>query len=150
MTKGMRVEPSEANNKTEQPPSVAKPEVDKAEPGKPNPAASRKPARSGGGGRGVSLLALLLAAGALGLSGWHWQQARQQQQAQLDLLAQQASQLASANARLDQRLDGVPQGSDWAAAQRLIAEMQRGQQALADRLKVLQGDGRDEWKLAEA
>ena len=78
------------------------------------------------------------------------QYARQQQQAQLDLLAQQASQLASANARLDQRLDGVPQGSDWAAAQRLIAEMQRGQQALADRLKVLQGDGRDEWKLAEA
>ena len=83
MTKGMRVEPSEANNKTEQPPSVAKPEVDKAEPGKPNPAASRKPARSGGGGRGVSLLALLLAAAALGLSGWQWQQARQQQQAQL-------------------------------------------------------------------
>lgn len=150
MTKGMRVEPSEANNKTEQPPSVAKPEVDKAEPGKPNPAASRKPARTGGGGRGVSLLALLLAAAALGLSGWQWQQARQQQQAQLDLLAQQASQLASANARLDQRLDGVPEGRDWEAAQRLIAEMQRGQQALADRLKVLQGDGRDEWKLAEA
>lgn len=150
MTKGKRVEPSEANNKTEQPPSVAKPEASKAEPSKPNPATSRKPARSGGGGRGVSWLALLVAAAALGLSGWQWQQARQQQQAQLDLLEQQASQLDNANARLDQRLDGVPQGSDWDAAQRLIAEMQRGQQALADRLKVLQGDGRDEWKLAEA
>lgn len=150
MTKGMRVEPSEANNKTEQPPSVAKPEAGKAEPNKPSPGASRKPARSGGGGRGVSWLALLVAAAALGLSGWQWQQARQQQQAQLDVLERQAGQLDSANARLEQRLDGVPQGRDWDDAQRLIAEMQRGQQALADRLKVLQGDGRDEWKLAEA
>lgn len=149
MTKGMRVEPSEANNKTEQPQTVAKPETAKVEPSKPA-AASRKPARSGGGGRGVSWLALLIAAAALGLSGWQWQQAQQQQQAQRELLEQQVSQLSGARAQLDQRLSGVPQGSDWQAAQSLIAEMQRGQQALADRLKVLQGDGRDEWKLAEA
>lgn len=150
MTKGMRVEPSEANNKTEQPQTAVKPEAAKAEPSKPSPATSRKSAGNGGGGRGVSWLALLVAAAALGLSGWQWQQARQQQQAQLALLEQQSSQFDSASARLDQRLEGVPQGRDWDAAQRLIAEMQRGQQALVERLNVLQGDGREEWKLAEA
>ena len=83
-------------------------------------------------------------------SGWQWWQAQSLQQAQRDALAQQQGQFDRANARLDQRLQGVPEGDDWQAAERLIAEMQRSQQALGERLDVLQGDGREEWKLAEA
>jgi len=157
MTKGKRVEPSEANDKTEQQPAAAA----AAKPAEPAAAASgkqgsdakrpkpRKPA-AGGGGRGVSLLALLLALIALAASGWQWWQAQSLQQAQRDALAQQQGQFDRANARLDQRLQGVPEGDDWQAAERLIAEMQRSQQALGERLDVLQGDGREEWKLAEA
>ena len=157
MTKGKRVEPSEANDKTEQQPAAAA----ATKPAEPVAAASDKkgsdgkrpkpgkPA-AGGGGRGVSLLALLLALIALAASGWQWWQAQSLQQAQRNALAQQQAQLDRANLRLDQRLQGVPQGDDWQAAERLIAEMQRSQQALGERLDVLQGDGREEWKLAEA
>ncbi|MEB3734656.1 uroporphyrinogen-III C-methyltransferase [Halopseudomonas pachastrellae] len=151
------MEPSEANDKTEQQPAAAA----ATKPAEPVAAASDKkgsdgkrpkpgkPA-AGGGGRGVSLLALLLALIALAASGWQWWQAQSLQQAQRNALAQQQAQLDRANLRLDQRLQGVPQGDDWQAAERLIAEMQRSQQALGERLNVLQGDGREEWKLAEA
>lgn len=156
MTKGKRVEPSEANNKTEQQPAAAaatKPaEPVAAASGKQGGDAKRpkpgKPA-AGGGGRGVSWLALLLALIALAVSGWQLWQAQALQQGQRDALEQQR-QLDRANTRLDQRLEGVPQADDWRAAQRLIADMQRSQQALGERLDVLQGDGREEWKLAEA
>ena len=157
MTKGKRVEPSEANNKTEQQPAAAaatKPaEPVAAASGKQGGDAKRpkpgKPA-AGGGGRGVSWLALLLALIALAASGWQLWQAQALQQGQRDALEQQQRQLDGANTRLDQRLEGVPQADDWRAAQRLIADMQRSQQALGERLDVLQGDGREEWKLAEA
>ncbi len=154
MTKGKRVEPSEANNKTEQQPVAGAAQEKPADTTSSAAGAGKlKPATKstkGGGGRGISLLALLLALLALAASGWQWWQAHSVQQAQRDALAQQQRELQSAGGRLSQRLEGLPRADDWQAAKQLIAEMQRSQQALAERLEVLQGDGREEWKLAEA
>ncbi|MGY8809470.1 MAG: uroporphyrinogen-III C-methyltransferase [Pseudomonadales bacterium] len=123
-------------------------------PGKPpEPGATARP-KSAGGGRWLVWLALLIALLALGFSLWQWQQRQvqqDQQQAQLRVLLEQMQ--AGGEQRQQQlngRLEGVPQGNDWQAMQRLVAEMQRSQQAVGERLDILQGDGREDWKLAEA
>lgn len=122
---------------------------------KPTPP-PRKPAvtRGNGGGRSLTWLALLIALLALGFSGWQWQQRQaqaEQQQAQLrQLLEQMQAGGEQRQQQLEDRLEGVPQGEGWQSMQRLAAEMQRSQQAIGERLDILQGDGREDWKLAEA
>lgn len=110
--------------------------------------------KAGGGGRGLVWLALLIAVVALAFSGWQWQQRQtqaEQQQAQLKQLVDQLQAGGEQRQQqLNDRLEGVPQGADWQSMQRLVAEMQRSQQAIGERLDILQGDGREDWKLAEA
>ncbi|MAB24687.1 uroporphyrinogen-III C-methyltransferase [Pseudomonas neustonica] len=164
------MEPTESNNKTDngtassaaEPSSAPAASNDKAESktsaSAAKPDAVRKPAKPGvpprakspGNGRGLGWLALLVALVALGFSLWQWQQ-RQAQQVQMQVLLEQVQ--AGGEQRLQQmngRLEGVPQGDDWQSMQRLVAEMQRSQQAIGERLDILQGDGREDWKLAEA
>ncbi|MEH6491629.1 MAG: uroporphyrinogen-III C-methyltransferase [Halopseudomonas sp.] len=147
-------------NKPDPSPAAASSPVDGGKPtAEAKPAASAKKAKSAApprqagvpnarsGGRGLVWLALLIALGALAFSGWQWQQ----QQAQLkQLLEQLQAGGEQRQQRLDDRLEGVPQGADWQSMQRLVAEMQRSQQAIGERLDILQGDGREDWKLAEA
>lgn len=111
-----------------------------------------------GGGRGVALLALLVAAAALGLSGWQWYQAEQQdgdqRQAELARLENRITELGNTQRQNQggtaQRLEGLPNADEWQQSQRLVAELQRSQQAVSQRLTNLQGDARADWKLAEA
>lgn len=124
-------------------------------PPTPPPLATRAPASKGG--RGVALLALLVAAAALGLAGWQWYQADLQgesRQSDLTQLENRITELANAQRQSQsnaaQRLDGLPAADDWQQAQRLLAELQRNQQALNQRLDRMQGDARSDWKLAEA
>ena len=119
------------------------------------PAPARKSAASGG--RGVGLLALLVAAAALGLSGWQWYQGHQggaDQQSSLSQLENRLTELGNAQRQsqssASQRLDGLPSSDEWQQSQRLTAELQRSQQVLSQRLATLQGDARADWKLAEA
>src|SRR5690606_32413713 len=113
--------------------------------------------RNAGGGRGPALLALVVAVAALGLSGWQWYQGQQQAgagQSTLSQLEHRITELANAQRQnqntLGQRLDGLPSADQWQQEQRLIADLQRSQQALGQRLADLQGDARADWKLAEA
>ncbi|WP_185267215.1 uroporphyrinogen-III C-methyltransferase [Halopseudomonas xiamenensis] len=115
------------------------------------PAKARK---TTGGGRGVGLLALLVAAAALGLSGWQWYQTQQSGQAQQQQLENRLTELANTQRQnqssAEQRLQGLPVAEEWQQLQRLTADLQRSQQALSQRLDTLQGDARADWKLAEA
>lgn len=118
---------------------------------------TRNKPRNAGGGRGPALLALVVAVAALGLSGWQWYQGQQQAgagQSTLSQLENRITELANAQRQnqntLGQRLDGLPSADQWQQEQRLIADLQRSQQALGQRLADLQGDARADWKLAEA
>lgn len=125
-------------------------------PPTPPSRSSRRSTRSNGN-RGVALLALLVAAAALGLSGWQWYEDRQQgetRQADLTQLESRLTELADAQRQsrnsLTERLQGLPEADSWQQSQRLVADLQRSQQALSQRLNDLQGDARADWKLAEA
>lgn len=127
----------------------------KTSPPPPRPPAGKSPRN--GRGSGIALLALLVAAAALGLSGWQWYQTEQggdARQADLAQLENRIAELGDAQRRnqsnAEQRLDGVPAADDWQQSQQLVAELQRSQQALSQRLTDLQGDARSDWKLAEA
>jgi len=116
-----------------------------------------KTERKRSGGNGVALLALLLAAAASGFAGWQWYQTTQQggaREADLVQLENRITELANAQrqnqASVAQRLEALPGADDWRQSQLLVAEMQRSQQALSQRLTDLQGDARADWKLAEA
>ena len=165
------MEPTESNNKADNgtAPSVAEPSTaatashdqpkskgaaaatvkaeQKGSSAKSGAATRAKPA---GGGKALGGLALLVAVAALGFSAWQWQQ-RQAQQVQMEgLLEQLQNSDEQQLQQLNGRLDGLPQGDDWQSMQGLVAELQRSQQAIGERLDILQGDGREDWKLAEA
>lgn len=155
------MEPTNDNNQNSKP-QGAEPAVSKSSAPLPPPAASGAARRTAprGGNLAVALLALLallVAAAALGLSGWQWYQDRQQgesRQAVLMQLENRMTELANAQRQSQsgtaQRLEGLPQASEWQQSQRLIADLQRSQQTLSQRLADLQGDARADWKLAEA
>ena len=123
--------------------------------GKPPPV---KPRGSGsGGGRGLSALALLIALGALGLSGWQWyqQQSEPDISGTLDqrfdqLAAEQEQSLRQAREELQRQLQDVPSSADVDETRRLAADLQRSQQALSQQLDEMQGDTNADWKLDEA
>ncbi|PAU88104.1 heme biosynthesis operon protein HemX [Pseudomonas sp. WN033] len=118
------------------------------------PKASPKPVVSERkGGRGLGLLALLVALVALGLSAWHWYQTQafMDGQVAVDAQLERLAELQQHNEQvLASRLEGLPQAADWQRSERLLADLQRSQQALSQRLEALQGDARADWKLAEA
>ncbi|AQZ94397.1 uroporphyrinogen-III C-methyltransferase [Halopseudomonas phragmitis] len=122
----------------------------KAEPPKtsPKPVASERKS-----GRGLGMLALLVALAALGLSAWHWYQTQafMAEQVAVDAQLERLAELQQHNEQvLASRLEGLPQAADWQRSERLLADLQRSQQALSQRLETLQGDARADWKLAEA
>ncbi len=113
-----------------------------------------KPVHSKASGRGLGWLALLIGAAALGLSAWQWygtQQAESSTQARLDSqLTELSAAQRQAQSATEQRLQGLPAAEQWQQQQHLLADLQRSQQALSQRLDTLQGDARVDWKLAEA
>ncbi len=114
----------------------------------PKPVASERKS-----GRGLGMLALLVALAALGLSAWHWYQTQAfiAEQVTVDAQLERLAELQQHNEQvLANRLEGLPQAADWQRTERLLADLQRSQQALSQRLEALQGDARADWKLAEA
>lgn len=114
------------------------------------PAPSEPPRRS----NAPAWLALLLALGAAGAAGWSVWQLRQQvavQPAAESGLSQALAELSSENRALLVRLEKLEQA---APAQRqlqgALTDLQAQQQAHAQQLERLQGDGRSELRLAEA
>ena len=170
------------NNQHDQPPAAALPEPAASQAGhqdtatqadKPGSSSSATPppvtpAKGGGkakatggggssGGRGIAVLALLVAVAGLGLAGWQWYQAEQQgdtRQRDLVQLENRLSELTNAqrqsHSNVAQRLDALPAADDWQQSRQLLAELQRNQQAINQRLADVQGDARADWKLAEA
>lgn len=134
----------------------------------PPPTSTTAPAKGGGkggasngarpaGGRGIALLALLVAAAGLSLAGWQWYQTQQQgdaRQADLVQLENRVTELINAQRQSQsstaQRLDALPGADDWQESRQLLAELQRSQQVTSQRLTDIQGDARADWKLAEA
>lgn len=126
-----------------------------AGPASPRTSSAKTP--SNGSGKGIALLALLVAVVALGLAGWQWYQAgqlNQSRQGGLIQLENRITELVNAQRQSQnstmQRLEGLPDANGWQQSQSLIAELQRSQQAVNQRLANLQGDARADWKLAEA
>lgn len=114
-----------------------------------------KPAKAPTGpGRLLAILALILAVVALAMQAWQWQRGNVQEAAQIAQLEQQLQQVKDAQQEARQamreRLQGLPEESEWQQMQTLAAELQRSQQALSQELDVLRGDARADWKLAEA
>lgn len=108
------------------------------------------------GGSGLALLALLVGAAGLAAGGWGiWQvqqlQARDQQRmAQLEDARGQAQSIQNGNAELGKRLDALPTADELEARRRLVVELQGDQQQLTKQLKQVLGQGRQQWRLAEA
>ena len=109
------------------------------------------------GGRGIAVLALLVACAGLGLAGWQWYQAEQHgdtRQGDLVQLENRITELANAQRQsqstVAQRLDALPGAGEWQQSGQLLAELQRQQQVVSQRLTDVQGDARADWKLAEA
>lgn len=102
-------------------------------------------------------MALLIALGALGLSGWQWyeQQSKPDVSATLDtrfdeLAAEQEESLRQAREQMQQQLQDVPSNTDIDETRRLAADLQRSQQALSQQLEEMRGDTNADWKLDEA
>lgn len=145
-----------------------KPENKASTAASPPPASPARSAGRGGSGvakgrnrsadgRGIALLALLVAAAGLGLAGWGWYQSQQQEgvrQAELVQLENRVTELVNAqrqsHSRMAERLDALPGADDLEQSRQLLAELQRSQQVMGQRLADIQGDARADWKLAEA
>lgn len=147
-------EPSSSAKSTSKPAAGSPPPGSTPPGGSPPGGTPPRPATvKPGPGRGVSALALLVALAALGLSGWQWYQADQQQASEA-ALSEQVAQLQAAQQQnqqqLEARLEGLPTASEWQQIEGLSADLQRSQQAVSQRLDTLQGDAQSDWKLAEA
>lgn len=141
--------------------SAAPPPASTASPtkggGKDNGSSPAKRADGASGGRGIALLALVVAFAGLGLAGWQWYQAEQQggsRQGDLVQLENRITELANTQRQsqnsVAQRLEGLPAAGEWQQSGQLLAELQRNQQAINQRLTDMQGDAGADWKLAEA
>lgn len=115
-------------------------------------AAATEPARPVRSGRGIALLALLLAAAALALTGWQWWQQSQvatapDWQPALQALASEQSREREA---LRAELQAASNDSRLDALQQQTADLQQAQQGLLQRLESLQGRADHNWQLSEA
>lgn len=162
-TGAAKTEPSQTDKPATDKPGAAKPTGSTTRPkdvgaGKPPPVKPRDTSTSGsGGGRGLSALALLVALGALGLSGWQWyqQQSEPDVSATLDarfdqLAADQEQSLRQVREQMQQQLQDLPSSAEVDETRRLAADLQRSQQALSQQLEEMRGDTDADWKLDEA
>lgn len=107
-------------------------------------------------GNGLAILALLLGAAGVAAGGWGVWQVRnlqalnQQQLAQLQTLGDQAQGLKLSEQRMGARLDQMPPADVLEASRSLVAQLQRDQQHLSQRLETVLGASRKDWRLAEA
>ncbi|MCL5042692.1 MAG: uroporphyrinogen-III C-methyltransferase [Gammaproteobacteria bacterium] len=109
--------------------------------------------KGGSSGRGLGLLALLIALLALALSGWQWWQQQSATTAESgweSAIEELTSQQERAQQSLRRELQGLARSSELEQLQRLAADLQRSQQNLGQRLDTLQGEEDDQWQLAEA
>lgn len=130
-----------------------------AEPATPTPsAAPAAPAPAPRGGSRLSLLALLLAGGALLLGGWSVSQLQKPTDPQLvaqlqsleTRLTEQTQRSAQSAQALNARLAALPGAEVLSEQQRLLADLQTQQQTLSVRIDQVLGASRQEWRLAEA
>lgn len=118
-----------------------------------NTPAEPAPAKSG---NGLAALALLIGIAGLGAGGWGLWQVKQLQavdharSAQLDEARGQAQSLKQSVQALSKRIDGLPSADELEARRRLVVELQGDQQQLAQQLKQVLGQSRQQWRLAEA
>ena len=107
-------------------------------------------------GNGLAILALLLGAAGVAAGGWGVWQVRnlqalnQQQLGQLQALGDQAQGLKLSEQRLSERLDQLPSASVLQDSRNLVAQLQRDQQQLSQRLETVLGASRKDWRVAEA
>ena len=94
-------------------------------------------------GNGLAILALLLGAAGVAAGGWGVWQVRnlqalnQQQLAQLQTLGDQAQGLKLSEQRMGTRLDQMPPANELEASRNLVAQLQRDQQHLSQRLETV-------------
>ncbi|HJE69041.1 uroporphyrinogen-III C-methyltransferase, partial [Pseudomonas oryzihabitans] len=127
-------------------------------PASPPPAPPPASVRRKGSGKasGLALLALLVAAGGLGVGGWSvWQlqqvrQAEQSQAAQAEDLRSQLRQLEMRNQALSADLGRLPSANELEERRRQLGELQGDQQHLAEQFKEVVGQSRQAWRLTEA
>ena len=127
-------------------------------PASPPPAPPPASVRRKGSGKasGLALLALLVAAGGLGVGGWSvWQlqqvrQAEQGQAAQAEDLRSQLRQLEMRNQALSADLGRLPSANELEERRRQLGELQGDQQHLAEQFKEVVGQSRQAWRLTEA
>ncbi|WP_426944513.1 uroporphyrinogen-III C-methyltransferase [Pseudomonas oryzihabitans] len=123
-------------------------------PPAPPPASVRR--KGSGKASGLVLLALLVAAGGLGVGGWSvWQlqqvrQAEQSQAAQAEDLRSQLRQLEMRNQALSADLGRLPSANELEERRRQLGELQGDQQHLAEQFKEVVGQSRQAWRLTEA
>ncbi len=135
------------------------PPAEPATPSQTGPAQAA-PAAAGARGSRLALPALLLAAGALLLGGWNLNQLQQPPQADPQLQAllqaldaritQQGQRIEQGEHKQQARLSELPSAELFGNQQRLLADLQAGQQTLAARIEQVLGASRQEWRLAEA
>lgn len=119
----------------------------------PLPASRQRGDRAG---RGLAVLALLIAAAGVGVGGWavwqlrHLDAGQRQQSAQVDSLAANSRTLTEQARSLDERLSRLPAADELEERRRLLAQVQSDQQRLGQRLETVLGASRQDWRLAEA
>lgn len=134
----------------------ARPVLDKPLPPPSAKPPAKPPAAASDSGRGLALLALLLAVAAFLLGGWGVWQLRDlhgresQQLAQLTGLREQTQTLGEREQSLSARLDKLPSAQELAERRRLLVNLQSDQQQVNLRLEKLLGASRQDWRLAEA
>lgn len=107
-------------------------------------------------GRGLSMLALLVAVGGAAAAGWGLWQVRELhqqalvQQAALDDSRAQAQVLSQREQGLSARLAQLPSADELEERRRLLASVQGDQQRLSQRLENVLNASREDWRLAEA
>ncbi|MGV8842852.1 MAG: uroporphyrinogen-III C-methyltransferase [Pseudomonas sp.] len=134
----------------------ARPVLDKPLPPPSAKPPAKPPVAASDSGRGLALLALLLAVVAFLLGSWGVWQLRDlhgresQQLAQLTGLREQTQTLGEREQSLSARLDKLPSAQELVERRRLLVNLQSDQQQVNLRLEKLLGASRQDWRLAEA
>lgn len=107
-------------------------------------------------GNGLAIVALLLGAAGVAVSGWgvwqvrHLQANTQQQLSEVQALNDQAQSLKLNDQRLTARLEQLPAADELEDRRRLVTQLQGDQQRLNQKLETVLGASRKDWRLAEA
>src|SRR5690606_37694967 len=145
---------TEADSRKEplQPSSIEQEAI--AEPAKARPNAPV----SGGSGKALASLALIIGLGGLAVGGysiWQTQQFGAQQRGQAEALAasgEESRRLAEQDRKLAAqvaRFEQLPSADELEERRRMLAALQSDQQRLSGRVEQVLGASREEWRLAE-